>query len=218
MRNGIKLRFRDEEGGEYPQWQEVRLGEAFVFLSHNGFARKYLDYSGEVMNLHYGDILTRYPSVLDIDSWQEFIPRIQDQYRHKIKTAFLQDGDVAMADAAEDYAVGQCTEICNVKHKVVAGMDIHALRPVLPFAPGFLGYYLNSSSFHDQLLPYVTFSKVYSIIKSNLSKVTVVYPSVSEQRQIAALFTALDRHLEAARDQLEVLKRLKQGLLERVLG
>lgn len=110
------------------------------------------------------------------------------------KACFLQDGDVVIADAAEDSTVGKCTEISESSdQKIVSGLHTIPCRPKNKFAKGFLGYYLNSNAYHDQLLPLMQGTKVSSISKTSLKETTIKFPSsIEEQKKVGACFHELD--------------------------
>ena len=60
----------------------------------------------------------------------------------------------SIIETAEDEAVGKCTEIAGLQgFPTISGLHTIPLRPKEKFAPGYLGYYMNSCSYHDQLLP-----------------------------------------------------------------
>ena len=66
-----------------------------------------------------------------------------------------------MADTAEDETVGKCSEIAGLHGETaISGLHTIPLRPIEEFAPGFLGYYMNSGAYHDQLLPLMQGIKV----------------------------------------------------------
>jgi len=59
--------------------------------------------------------------------------------------------------------------------------------------PNYLGYYMNSPSYHQQLLPLMQGIKVLSISRTNLAKTSVRYPaSEQEQANIGRVFADLD--------------------------
>ena len=67
-----------------------------------------------------------------------------------------------------------------------------ACRPLFEFAPGYLGYYLNSPAFHEQLLPLMQGIKVISVSKAAISDTDISFPSLTEQRVIGASLSSLD--------------------------
>ncbi len=60
------------------------------------------------------------------------------------------------------------------------------------YASGYLGHYLNSPAFHDQLLPLMQGIKVISVSRSAMEDMTMSVPSVAEQASIGAFFDRLD--------------------------
>ncbi len=66
-------------------------------------------------------------------------------------------------------------------------------RPVKKFATGYLGYYLNSNMYHNQLIPLMQGIKVTSISKSAMQDTNIVYPKlIEEQTMIGSYFKSLD--------------------------
>ncbi len=147
---------------------------------------------GSVYDIHYGDVLIKYGAVLDADA--DYLPRITDDLlAASLSCQHLEDGDVIIADTAEDETVGRCTELRGCGNKaIVSGLHTMACRPQFEFARGYLGYYLNSSSFHDQLLPLMQGIKVISVSKSAIGDTSVSFPSMEEQKRIGCTLMRLD--------------------------
>ena len=145
-----------------------------------------------MFDIHYGDVLIKYGSVLDAEKAD--VPKIaNDAVANRQTCDCLQDGDVIIADTAEDSAVGKCTELCNsAGKKVFSGLHTMPLRPMRKYASGYLGHYLNSPAFHDQLLPLMQGIKVISVSRSAIEDMTMSVPSVAEQASIGAFFDRLD--------------------------
>ena len=174
-------------------WEQRKLGEELGFLRNNTLSRAELsDSEGTVFDIHYGDVLIKYGSVLDAEKVD--VPRIaNDAVANRQTCDCLQDGDVIIADTAEDSAVGKCTELCNsAGKKVFSGLHTMPLRPMRKYASGYLGHYLNSPAFHDQLLPLMQGIKVISVSRSAIEDMTMSVPSVAEQASIGAFFDCLD--------------------------
>lgn len=141
--------------------------------------------NGVAKNVHYGDILVKFGEILDVK--KELLPMIVDELvLAKYRDSFLQNGDIVIADTAEDETVGKCSEIAGVSdEKIIAGLHTIPCRPLFNFASGYLGYYLNSDDYHRQLLPLMQGIKVTSISKSALQDTKIQYPkSLEEQEQI----------------------------------
>lgn len=162
-------------------------------VPNNTLSRAELSYDeGTVLNVHYGDVLIKYGSVLDVQ--KDDIPRIPHRCREDFNGALLQDGDVIIADTAEDETTGKACEIGNLQGSaIVSGLHTMVCRPRNRMALGYLGYYLNSNAYHHQLLPLMQGIKVLSLSRSNIQKTSVSYPSaMKEQQLIASYFSQLD--------------------------
>lgn len=162
-----KIRFKGFEG----EWKKVMFSETFEFLKNNSLSRAELSNEGDIVNVHYGDVLIKYGDLLNIQN--EELTFIAD---NKIgntlyNSCHLQNGDIIIADAAEDNTVGKCSEIVNICNKrVVSGLHTIPCRPLNHFAQGYLGHYINSESYHNQLLPLIQGSKISSISKKRYLK------------------------------------------------
>ena len=129
----------------------------------------------------------------------------------------LKNGDVVIADTAEDITVGKCSELRKCENKaIVSGLHTIACRPQLKFASGYLGYYMNSNSFHNQLLPLMQGTKVISVSKSAIKNTEINYPNLFEQRLIGKILIALDNLIALHQRKLDALKKIKSALLEKM--
>ena len=199
-------------------WEQRKFDEVFdCTVPNNTLSRAELSYDeGTVLNVHYGDVLIKYGSVLDVQ--KDDIPRIPHRCREDFNGALLQDGDVIIADTAEDETTGKACEIGNLQGSaIVSGLHTMVCRPRNRMALGYLGYYLNSNAYHHQLLPLMQGIKVLSLSRSNIQKTSVSYPiAVKEQQLIAYYFSQLDNLITLHQRELEKLKNLKKACLEKM--
>lgn len=208
-----KVRFKGFKG----EWKKVKFSEIFEFLKNNSLSRAKLSNEGEVANVHYGDVLIKFGDLLNVQS-EELTYITDNRVGYNLYTnSCLQDGDVIITDAAEDNTVGKCSEIMNVGNmKIVSGLHTIPCRPFKCFAQGYLGHYMNSESYHGQLLPLIQGSKISSISKKVLSQTSVFVPSLEEQQKIAVYFTSLDRQITLHSQRLEKLKQIKAACLDKM--
>ena len=201
-----KIRFK----GYTDDWEQRKLGDVLVSLQNNTLSRADLsNEAGVAKNVHYGDVLIKFGEVLDVS--KEQLPMISDEsILTKYKTSFLQNGDVIIADTAEDTTVGKCSEIVGLNDEVVlSGLHTIPYRPVEKFAPKYLGYYLNSDAYHNQLLPLMQGIKVTSISKSAMQDTDIIYPkSKEEQTEIGNYFDALDHLITLHQCKCHLLHKL----------
>lgn len=214
MVNGMK----HTEIGDIPEnWQVQTFEETFKLLPNNTLPRADLNNrGGSVRNVHYGDILVRFPEVLDCKT--EDIPYLNDTALITANVQFLQDGDVLLADTAEDETVGKATEIYGLGDgKMVAGLHTIPCRVKKgDFAPKWLGYYMNSHAYHNQIMPYVTGIKVSSISKSAIAETLVLVPPKQEQEAIVAALSDIDTLIVNLEKLVAKYQMIKQGCLEKM--
>ena len=199
-------------------WEQRKLGEVLVSLQNNTLSRADLsNETGIAKNIHYGDVLIKFGEVLDVS--EEKLPMISDKsVLTKYKASFLRNGDVIVTDTAEDSTVGKCSEIAGLNDEVVlSGLHTIPYRPIEKFASGYLGYYLNSSAYHKQLIPLMQGIKVTSISKSAMQNTEIVYPkSVEEQGKIGNYFQSLDHLITLHQHKRDELQNLKKYMLQNI--
>ena len=200
-------------------WEQRKFDEVFdCTVPNNTLSRAELSYDeGTVLNVHYGDVLIKYGSVLDVQ--KDDIPRIPHRCREDFNGALLQDGDVIIADTAEDETTGKACEIGNLQGSaIVSGLHTMVCRPRNRMALGYLGYYLNSNAYHHQLLPLMQGIKVLSLSRSNIQKTSVSYPiAVKEQQLIAYYLSQLDNLITLHQRKCDEEKQKKKALMQLLL-
>jgi len=214
QKNVPKLRFKGYEDA----WEQRKLGEVLDFsLKTNSLSRSMLNYEeGELKNIHYGDILMDYGPILNFKT--DTIPYITEGKVEEFTSQLLMNGDVVFADAAEDESVGKAIEINGLEEQcLVSGLHTIVGRPTIKFAERFLGYYINSNSYHNQLLPLMQGTKVSSISKTTLQKTMIIYPKVnSEQLKIGSFFYCLESIITLHQRKYDALKSMKKTLLSKM--
>lgn len=215
-----------QEGQDVPEirfkefidkWNFKPFGESFRKIKNFSISRDNLnDKFSEIKNIHYGDILIKYG--FNVDTSRISVPYINNSLDiHALEDDFLKTNDVVFADTAEDSTAGKVVEIINVENqKIVAGLHTYACRPLREFESGYLGIILNTTYFHNQLLPYLQGTKVTGFNYNQLCKTVITFPSASEQKKISEFFKALDNKIENQEKELEQLKNLKKAFLNKM--
>ena len=199
------------------EWDNYRFGDVFVILPNNAFTRAEMSDSGIVKNIHYGDILTKYHEYISAESDEiPYIASTVDLSRFSDK-CFVKSGDIIIADTAEDETVGKALEVIGVSCLMLSGQHTMLCRPQIPFAERFLGYYLNSACYHEQLIPYITGTKVSSVSKANIVQTYLRVPGIQEQTAIADILTDMDIEITKLEENLAKYRLVKQGMMSELL-
>lgn len=212
-----ETKFKDTEIGKIPEeWRICNFGDIFTFFSNNTLSRDMLGERGDMHNVHYGDVLIKYGSTLDVE--KESIPSIKEEYCYK-STNKIEDGDVIIADTAEDETVGKACEILNVGSRyIVSGLHTIWVRPKGNlFAAKYLGYAMNGTTYHNQLMPLIQGTKVSSISKAAIKDTCIIVPPLNEQHHIASALTSIDNLISSLGKLIEKKKNIKQGAMQQLL-
>ncbi|MDV5226067.1 restriction endonuclease subunit S [Providencia rettgeri] len=212
-----EIRFKDDDGFSFPSWVMTSFGKTYSFLTTNSLPRTCLtDDCGNIKNIHYGDIHTKYPALLDSNIQQ--IPYIKEGIDTS-KFEICKKGDLIIADASEDYNdIGKSIEIVvnNEVSPLVAGLHTFLARPTIDLATGFSGYLMQTEHIRRQIKVLATGISVLGISKSNLAKVTFCIPCKDEQVKIINFLSSIDHKITLENTKLEKLKQWKQGLLQQM--
>lgn len=210
MVNGYK---KTEIGAVPSEWDVLPFEEIFRTLSNNTLPRDQLNYdSGSIKDIHYGDILILFPEVLDCS--RDDIPYVNNDA--SISGKPLRDGDIIISDTAEDETVGKAVEVSNQANtNIVAGLHTIPCRVKYgKFASGWLGYFINSHYYHDQLIPYIHGTKVSSITRESLADTYIVVPPYEEQEKIVAALADISRLISESEKLIAKYQSIKQSCLQ----
>ncbi len=212
-----ELRFPGFSG----EWEEKRLGEVYSFRVTNSLSRDKLNYeSGEIKNIHYGDIHKKFRSHFDLN--RERVPFINsgEEPKHS-NNNFVECGDLVLADASEDYAdIGKGIEVCHVgNQKVLSGLHTLLLkRKCNNVALGFVGHLLKSPTFRLGVKRIAQGTKVLGVSKSYIQKLSFYLPKKTEQKKIAEFLTSVDEWIKNLRSQKESLESYKKGMMQKIFS
>lgn len=212
------VEYKDSEIGRIPaDWEVKKFKDVFDFLPTNTYAREFMTEAKDLVhNVHYGDVLIRYGSVLDFNS--TFVPFLNSSCTHYQQKALVHDGDVIIADTAEDETAGKAVEILGANGRlIVSGLHTMLCRPKYAFYPGYLGYFINGSSYHNQLLPLLVGTKVSSISKSAILDTFILIPPIGQQEQIVKTLSGVDELLSKLDNAIEKKQLIKEGLMQELL-
>ena len=205
--------------GPIPEnWEVRKLGEVCAFLRTNTLSRNQLnDVNGDIHNIHYGDVLIKYPSIIDVQ--KQAIPFINSEDYKESMNDFIEDGDIVLADTAEDETVGKACEIANVgSEKILSGLHTMLIRPQKGlFSPWFLGYQVNSVSYRKQLNALIQGIKVCSLGKQAIANTYFAVPPLSEQNRIVSVLSLWDTAIAKQAQLVEKLTLRKRGLMQQLL-
>ena len=214
-------RIRFQEFKKDAGWKVRPFNSLFTFKATNSFSREFLNYkSGNIKNIHYGDIHTKFSTLFDIKL--EEVPYVNlDVNLDKISADnYCQVGDVIFADASEDLKdVGKHIEIINLNNeKVISGTHTLLARKIdNSLITGFSSYLFSSRYLRQQIQKESQGTKVLGISAGRLSGIKIYLPnSADEQRKIADFLSSLDKLIQSALFKLKLYKEHRAGILQKL--
>ncbi|HHW9543284.1 TPA: restriction endonuclease subunit S [Staphylococcus aureus] len=207
-KNVPELRFPGFEG----EWEEKKLGDLGLFQKSYSFSRA-KEGNGKTKHIHYGDIHSKFKTVLDSDG---NIPNIIE------KTVFelIQKGDIVFADASEDYSdLGKAVMIDFKPNSLISGLHTHLFRPLNNAISNFLIFYTKTLSYKKFIRQQGTGISVLGISKKSLLNLNVLIPrSELEQQKVGKFFSKLDRQIELEEQKIELLQQQKKGYIQKIFS
>lgn len=197
-------------------WKIKKLGDVLEIFPTASYSRSELSDEGEIQYIHYGDIHTKFDSLLEITD--DTLPKISKSKGEKYEIILL--GDLVMVDASEDYqGVGKSTEVIALsRYNTIAGLHTFLLRDKGEyFCLGYKGYITMSDYVKKQLYIAATGTKVYSLSKESLKLIQLPIPPLKEQEKIAEILLSCDKAIRLTTQIITQLKQRNQGLAQQLL-
>jgi type I restriction enzyme S subunit len=213
-----ELRFKEFDG----DIEETLFGSHYSFHTTNSLSRDKLNYDkGEVRNIHYGDIHTKFQTHFNLAN--EYVPLINDDVDlAKIKEdSYCKVGDLVIADASEDYAdIGKSIELIDINNeKLLAGLHTFLARPSSEStAVGYISCLLKSWKLRKQIMTIAQGTKVLSLSAGRVSNLKLNLPSLPEQQKIASFLAAVDEKIQQLTKKKALLEHYKKGVMQQLFS
>lgn len=215
-----EIRFKQSDGSDFPDWEEIAIDQLFTFLRTNSLSREKLTTEKtNLQNIHYGDIHKKHSARFILS--ESNAPYVKDQnIIHSLNDEeFCHPGDLVIADASEDYAdIGKAIEIIEAPEKtLVAGLHTILARPINSYlALGFSAYLFQSPTVRKAIMRIAQGISVLGISKRELCKIRIKTPKPNEQQKIANCLSAIDQKIEAVGRHIKQVETFKKGLLQQM--
>lgn len=200
-----ELRFKDENGEEFPEWEEKTLGG--ITNIRSGLSK---DQNGNIEGYKVTRIETISDGTINLNKigFIDIVDKIDD-YK-------LQKGDILFSNINSVSHIGK-TAIAYSDLDLYHGMNLLCLRSMSSTNPLFLFYYFNTVELrnHFKTICNQAVSQA-SINQTELAKTELALPSLPEQTKIANFLSAIDEKINRCGVQIEKMEAWKKGLLQKM--
>lgn len=205
-----ELRFKDNEGNDYPEWKEKRLGEIGSFK--NGINKDKNDFGNGIPFINLLDIFNK-NSISDNKKFG-----LVKATNKEINEFNLLQGDILFVrSSVKPEGVGLTTVILNdLLNTVYSGFIIRLRENKNILTLNYKKYCFYDEKFRKLLINRSTVSANTNINQDNLKLLSIKIPIPEEQEKIANFLSSIDEKIEKIENELENLKEFKKGLLQQM--
>lgn len=194
-----EIRFKDENGREYPEWEKKRLGE--ILRERKLYCKKGLDYPHVTLSKDgIYDKSERYD--------RDFLVKNDNKdYKVTLKN------DICYNPANLKFGV-----ICRNKYGSAIFSPIYVTFEIINCNSIFIEHLVTRNNFINKVRKYEegTVYERMSVKPENLLKFNIKIPDLREQTKIAEFLTTIDEKMDKEEKKLEELKVWKKGLLQKM--
>ena len=192
-----KLRFKDENGGDFPEWEAKKGNDVFVPISNKE---------------HNSDL-----PILAISQEHGAIPRDLIEYRISVTSKSIKSYKVVDVG---DFIISLRSFQGGIEYSNYKGICSPAyiiLRSKIEINNNFYKFYLKTGNYIQLLnkkLEGIRDGKMISY--KYFSDIDLPYPSINEQSKIATFLSTLDEKINQVAEQIAQTATWKKGLLQKM--
>lgn len=201
----FRLRFKDENGNEFPDWEVKKLGEVFYSVKGKGISKNKIVENGKYECILYGELYTKYNEVI-------FNVVSKTNEDDGIKS---QIGDLLIPSSTTTTGIDLANVTALNKDDVLLGGDITVLRNNEKINNVFYAYYLSNHK-KDEIASYAQGSTIVHLYYSHIKDMVIDLPCLEEQTAIANFLSALDEKINQTQTQIQKTEVWKKGLLQKM--
>lgn len=202
-----EIRFKNDDGNNYPNWEDKKLDNVFKFYKGKGISKIELSEEG-IPCIIYGELYTKYREVIGV---------VKSKTNIKKELLFMSEiGDILIPSSGETQK-DIATASTVMEKNVALGGDINILRSKETINSPYVSYYLK----HIKNIEISKLSQGNSVVhlySKQLSNLKIEIPSLEEQQKIGDFFMLLDKRIEQQEEKIALLKDYKKAMMQKIFS
>ncbi|HDA6656544.1 TPA: restriction endonuclease subunit S [Staphylococcus aureus] len=202
-----ELRFKDESGNDYPDWEEKELGEVadrVIRKNKNFESKKPLTISGQLGLIDQTEYFSKSVSSKNLENY-----------------TLIKNGEFAYNKSySNGYPLGAIKRLTRYDSGVLSSLYI-CFSIKSEMSKDFMEAYFDSTHWYREVSGIAVEGarnhRLLNISVNDFFTILIKYPSLEEQRKIGDFFIKLDRQIELEEQKLELLQQRKKALLKSML-
>lgn len=198
-----ELRFKDDNGNEYPEWIKTNLKFLVSYKNGKGYEKEVVQ-NGKYNIINLNSISTK-GMLKDSGKYTDF------------EDITLKKNDLIMilSDVAKGNLIGK-TAIIDQDDKYLLNQRVASLRIKDESTSNVLFIYYFINYFRQYFINMSTGMSQLNINKSTVEDFLIYLPYIEEQDKIGNFFSNLDKSIIKQLDKIELLKERKKGFLQKM--
>lgn len=196
-----ELRFKDNNGNDYPEWEEKRLGDILIKNKEKNKNNQYT-----------------------------LVQSISNKYGFVNQEEYFEDRKIASNNLSNYYIIKNKNFAYNPSRINVGSLVYKKDFSISVISPLYVSFYADNSYVNDIFLLNWLFSFPFyrqmnssfeGSVRNNLSydalsSFNILLPILEEQQKIADFLSSIDNKIESIEKELERLKEFKKGLFQQM--
>ena len=208
-----KLRFKREDGTDYPEWESMPLEERFTFKNGINASREAFRAEG-IHCIGVSDVYKCLPITAENVIGTV---AISDDEIEKNKVGY---GDILFQRSSETKEdIGHASVYFDNTTSVYNGFVICAKPDELFYDPLYLHYSLQNTRVRKQTITLGAGSgQHYNIGQEGLAQIKAVFPCLEEQQRISDLVFSVDRVIAQSEAEVQNLEQQKKAAMQKIFS
>ena len=195
-----QIRFKDDNGNHFPEWEEKRLGDLLIHVSKRNKDNK-------VQN------------VLSVSNKKGFISQEEQFENHRVASKdvtnykIVKQGEFAYNPSRIN--IGSIALLENYTIGIISPMYV-VFKVRGELNAKYFNYLIQLKSFNDNIKKWSSGSVRETLNFEDLSLFKYNLPSLPEQRKIADFLSAIDASIEKVNEQISQTQSFKKAMLQQM--
>jgi len=198
-----ELRFKGENGQEYPEWEMKTITEIAEIIRGIGLNKDSIQVGGRYSCILYGELFTKYTTCID---------KVESN-TNDTSNVISKIGDILMP-TSDVTPSGLAKACCVLVGGVYIGGDINIIRSKDNVDPIFLSYQLNF--FKNKIIRLVSGTTIKHIYPKDIKGLSYFLPKIEEQRILSKFLMKIDNHIVKEKNKLLILENQKKGFMQKM--
>ncbi len=209
-----RLRFKADDGRDYPEWEEKKLGEIGKFQT-SSIDKLTQENEKEVFLVNYMNVY-RHENI-DNQTIKNF--QVVTAKDNQIDSCNLKKGDILFTPSSETPDdIGHSVVIFEDLENAVFSYHLMRFRPSIDMDILYSHYFCNIPSVLNQLSKLATGSTRFTISVKSFSSIEIQLPCLAEQTKIASFLSSVDTKIDQLSQKKTLLEQYKKGVMQQIFS